>query len=118
MSSIHLRCCYRSPDAQRYGPELRKPPKALGSPSARIMTQSIGTYVYDVFATDLEKFMALAKTYVFEGRSRTDICVHNSEVKPYLPPRCEDALMLFSGCFFSGSRIRGPILAASCCYIN
>jgi len=75
-------CIVRRPDAQRYGSELRKPSKALGDPPARVTTQSMATYGHDSSTTDLETFMTLAKTYVFEGRDRTDICAYNSGVQP------------------------------------
>ena len=60
--------------------ELRKPLKALGDPPAHITSQSMATYAHDFSATSLETFVTLAKTYIFEGRDRTDICTYNSQV--------------------------------------
>ena len=78
----HICVYHRRPDALRYGPEPRKPAKALGDPPAQITSQSMATYAHDFSVTDLHTFMTLAKRYIFEGRDRTDICAHNSGVKP------------------------------------
>ncbi|KIM46428.1 hypothetical protein M413DRAFT_441521 [Hebeloma cylindrosporum] len=69
------------PPDQRSSVELRKPAaKALGDPSTRIKTQSVGTYTPDFMANDLETFSALARGYIFEGHSCKDICAYNSGV--------------------------------------
>jgi hypothetical protein len=51
--------------------------KALGDPVARINTQFLANYS---LCNDLEAFTMLARGYIFEGRSREEICAYNSGV--------------------------------------
>lgn len=61
--------------------EVGKPvPKALGDPVARISTQAVASYSHDFLCNDLEPFTMLARGYIFEGRSRQEICAYNSGV--------------------------------------
>jgi hypothetical protein len=103
---------------QHHASELRKPSKALGDPPAQITTQTMATYTHDFSASNLDVFMTLAKTYIFEGRDRSDICAYNSGVKPVYYCVVDVPLKLFLGCSCSWPRVCGPILAATWWYIN
>ncbi|KAH9481800.1 GATOR complex protein WDR24 [Psilocybe cubensis] len=60
--------------------DLPKPStKALGDPTFKQSTQTIGTFS-DFTDTDLETFTTLARRYLFEGRTRKDICAYNAGV--------------------------------------
>lgn len=73
---------YSQPD-QRNLAELPKPPKkALGDPTARIISQTMAAYspLHDMLGVDRETFAILARKYTFEGRNRKDICIDNAKV--------------------------------------
>ena len=61
--------------------EVRKPgSKALGDPVARITSQVVANYSHDFLFNDIDSFTTLARGYIFEGRSREEICAFNSGV--------------------------------------
>lgn len=58
--------------------------KALGDPVVRVMTQTIATLrptsEMEDGTVDVETFTNLARRYIFEGRSKGEICAFNAGV--------------------------------------
>lgn len=53
--------------------------KALGDPPFVPYAQSYGTVAFDA-PEDLEAFVQLAQSYIYEGTDRLCICSHNAKV--------------------------------------
>ncbi|CDO68173.1 hypothetical protein BN946_scf184938.g25 [Trametes cinnabarina] len=58
-----------------------KPPfKGLGDAPFKPVTQNVGAFAPDGAVEDLEMIENLARGYIYEGKSKRDLCAHNAEV--------------------------------------